>query len=61
MLFIQEKIEICGSCVSASGIEPDNEKVLKGKELPTPLNPDEVMKYLGFIGYYRKFIRNFSK
>ncbi|XP_056017057.1 uncharacterized protein LOC130053684 [Ostrea edulis] len=43
------------------GIEPDPEKVDKVKSWPTPRTPEEVRKFLGFIGYYRKFVRNFSK
>jgi hypothetical protein len=31
------------------------------KSWPTPKTPKEVRKFLGFIGYYRKFIMNFSK
>jgi hypothetical protein len=28
---------------------------------PHPTTPDEVRQFLGFIGYYRKFVKDFSK
>ena len=37
---------------------PKTEKVLNW---PTPKNSDEVRQFLGFAGYYRKFVPGFSK
>jgi protoheme ferro-lyase len=27
---------------------------------PKPTNPEDVRRFLGFVGYYRRFIRQFS-
>jgi hypothetical protein len=43
--------------VSEDGVQADPDKVLNW---PTLKNP-EVQQFLGFAGYYRKFIQDFSK
>ena len=50
-----------GHVVSAEGIEPDPEKIQKVMEWPIPRSKEEVRQFLGFIGYYRKFVKDFSK
>lgn len=57
----KRRVKYVGHVVSASGVEPDDDKVKKVKEWPTPTNSEEVRKFLGFVGYYRRFIQNFSK
>ena len=47
--------------MSENGVETDPEKIEKVRTWPTPTNPDEVREFLGFIGYYRKFVKDFSK
>lgn len=58
--FFRQQVKYVGNIVSENGIEPDPEKIAKVKEWPTPLNPDEVRRFLGFVGYYRRFIKGFS-
>lgn len=50
-----------GYVVFVSGIEFDDEKVLKVKEWFIFIKLEEVRKFLGFVGYYRKFVRDFLK
>lgn len=57
----KKKVCYVGHIVSHEGIEPDPKKIEKVRQWPQPLNPDEVRKFLGFVGYYRRFIQNFSK
>ena len=49
-----------GNIVSEEGIEPDPDKINKVQQWPRPTNPDEVRQFLGFVGYYRRFIEGFS-
>lgn len=49
-----------GHIVSEKGIEPDEEKVSKVLEWPQSKSREEIRQFLGFVGYYRKFIGNFS-
>ncbi|KAK3103801.1 hypothetical protein FSP39_021997 [Pinctada imbricata] len=55
------RVKYVGHIVSADGIEPDDEKLKQVKDWPRPSSPEEVRKFLGFVGYYRKFIHNFSR
>ena len=50
-----------GHIVSESGVEPDPDKISKVVNWPRPSTPEEVRQFLGFVGYYRKFIKDFSK
>ena len=59
--FCQERVKYVGHVVSAQGIEADPEKCEKVRDWPRPTNPEEVRQYLGFCGYYRRFVANFSK
>lgn len=59
--FFMPRVKYVGHIVSADGVEPDPDKVEKVKTWPRPSTPEEVRQFLGFIGYYRKFIKDFSK
>ena len=59
--FFMEKVKYVGHIVSRAGIEPDPDKVDKVINWPTPTTPDQVRQFLGFVGYYRRFIKDFSK
>ena len=56
----QKRVKYVGHVVSAAGVEPDDDKIAKVKEWPIPTNSEEVRRFLGFVGYYRRFIKNFS-
>nr|ATA66769.1 Pol, env [Haliotis discus hannai] len=59
--FFKRKVRYVGYIVSEDGIEADPEKVEKIKDWPTPTTPEDVRRFLGFAGYYRKFVKDFSK
>jgi len=47
--------------VFSKGIEVDKEKVEVIEELPPPTSLKGVRRFLGHVGFYRRFIKDFSK
>ena len=48
-------------CISEKGIEVDQAKVEVIERLPPPISVKGVRKFLGHTGFYRRFIKDFSK
>ena len=56
-----KKVKYVGHIVSEHGIETDPGKTEKVLNWPKPTTPEEVRQFIGFVGYYRRFIPNFSQ
>ena len=50
-----------GHCISEKGIEFDRTKVEVIERLPPPISVKGVRSFLGHVGFYRRFIKDFSK
>jgi hypothetical protein len=59
-LFFTRKGKYVGHVVSEAGVEVDPAKMEKVVNWPKPTNPEDVRYILGFVGYYRRFISQFS-
>ena len=59
--FFKESIQFLGHTISANGVAMENNKVKAICEWPTPKNLSDVRAFLGLAGYYRKFVKGFSK
>ena len=57
---VQEGI-ILGHIVSKKGIEVDKAKVELISKLPPPTSVKQIRSFLGHVGFYRRFIKEFSK
>ena len=59
--FFREEIEYLGHVVSGKGVATNPKKVEAVTKWPTPKTVYDVGSFLGFVGYYRRFIKDFSK
>ena len=59
--FWLETISFLGHVVSKRGIKVDLGKVAAVQDWKIPTNVGEVRSFLGLAGYYRKFVKGFSK
>lgn len=50
-----------GHNITEDGVKPDTNKMKAVKEFPVPENPRDIKSFLGLAGYYRRFIKYFSK
>ena len=59
--FFREEIEYLGHVVSGKGISTNPKKIEAVSKWPTPKTVYDVRSFLGFVGYYTRFIKNFSR
>ena len=59
--FIKKRIKYLGCIVSEEGVSTVPKKVEAVLNWPVPKTVYDVRAFLGFVGYYRKFIKDFSK
>ena len=58
--FAMTRMNFLGHVISASGVEPDTEKLRAIQDFPVPVNRTTLKGFLGLAGYYRMFVKNFS-
>lgn len=58
--FFKLRIKFCGHVVSEAGVETDPDKTVRISEWPIPESAEQLREFLGFAGYYRRFVKGFS-
>lgn len=59
--FFRTQVTYLGHVVSEHGIKTDPEKLKVLKDWPIPNSVKDVRKFLGFAGYYRRFVKGFAR
>ena len=59
--FFTKEIQYLGHILGMEGIRPVPAKTEAIKPMHPPVNSKQVCAFLGLVGYYRKFIKNFAK
>lgn len=59
--FLRKEVEFIGHVVTQEGVKPNPNKIQTIKDFPCPHNRKTIKSFLGVLGYYRKFIRDFAR
>jgi len=59
--FLRKETEFLGHVITQEGIKPNPDKITKILEWKLPSTQKEIKQFLGLSGYYRRFIKDYSK
>ena len=59
--FLCKEVAFLGHIITSKGIKPNPLKIDAIQRYPIPINQKEIKAFLGLVGYYRRFIKNFAK
>ena len=59
-VFATSKVEYLGFTLSATGVQPNNNKVKVILEFPKPTDSKSVRRFIGMINFYRRHIRGLA-
>jgi len=59
--FLRHEVVYLGHVIGSAGVRPDPDKIAAVRNFPIPHTQKNIKQFLGLAGYYRRFIRNFSK
>ncbi|KAK3727755.1 hypothetical protein QZH41_005220 [Actinostola sp. cb2023] len=58
--FLKQRVTFLGHVVLSQGIETDPEKTKAVVDWPVPVDVKELQRFLGLVGYYRRFVTELS-
>lgn len=59
--FLRKEVAFLGHVITPHGVKPNPDKIAAVTKFPIPKTPKQIKSFLGFVGYYRKFISDFAK
>lgn len=59
-IFGQSQVAYLGHVISSTGVAVDPDKIKTIQQWPVPTNVKQVRSFLGFTGYYRRFIKHYA-
>ena len=58
--FLKKSVRYLGHIISADGVQTDPDKIEAIQNWKVPQTTDDVRRFLGFVGFYRRFIKNYA-
>ncbi|XP_076301613.1 uncharacterized protein LOC143219562 [Lasioglossum baleicum] len=58
--FLRKEVAYLGHIISRQGVKPDPRKLKAVKDFPTPTSQKNIQQFLGLVGYYRRFVPDFT-
>lgn len=59
--FLRKEVLYLGHTITRDGLKPNTDKIDAILNYPLPKTTTEIKSFLGLLGYYRKFIRDFAR
>ncbi|CAM6088239.1 unnamed protein product [Calypogeia fissa] len=59
--FAMEEIQFLGHTFTKDGIMPSHDKLIDIRDWERPASAKQVRSFLGFVGFYRRYIKDFAK
>ncbi|KAG7297303.1 hypothetical protein JYU34_019262 [Plutella xylostella] len=59
--FLCKEVLYLGHKITQNGLQPNDDKIQAVLNYPIPKTTTEIKSFLGLIGYYRRFIKNFAQ
>lgn len=59
--FLRKEVMYLGHTITKDGLKPNDDKITAVLNYPIPRTTTEIKSFLGLIGYYRRFIKDFAK
>lgn len=59
--FMRKEVAYLGHIINEQGISPQPNKIMAITNYPIPRTQKNIKQFLGLVGYYRRFIKDFSK
>ena len=59
--FLKTRVKFLGHIISGNGVEVDPSKTDALTTWPIPKNVKQLQRFLGFTGFYRRFVKDYSK
>jgi hypothetical protein len=58
--FAQTSISYLGHIISDDGVSADQSKIATMRDWTSPISFKELKSFLGLLGYYKKFVKNYG-
>ena len=59
--FLRREVTYLGHHITSEGVKPDSKKIEAVKLFKVPKTKKQCKQFLGLVGYYRKFVKDFAK